>query len=392
LGDTRAFFVASMVDAAMVPPVSAKGWLGALAVALVAPSVWADAPPAAAPAAAAAVPAATVPEQGDAAHRYANLSNDEAYAELDRRGIQYEKLGTFYQVRAPIRLRGRLHGVEVHSVLPPEERAKSPFEVLDARLALALDDFCTILEQHDIVELVHYTMYRPNVAKPGEAEDDEEAAESAEGEGDDDAAPPKKKSKKDKEPARKEKTAKKGKAKRDLGKGATGEKKRSSGAKHAQKTKKAAPKKATPKKAAKPKKETKKDAAPKKHKHGKKGHDEEVEETSDPKSTAYFKKMNWAPPGTRHPAGLAIDVGALRKRDGTWLRISQHFQGRVGAATCGTNAHPPATDMGRELWALACEASSLGLFTYVLTPNYDASHVDHFHMEIRGDVPFLRVF
>jgi hypothetical protein len=33
-----------------------------------------------------------------------------------------------------------------------------------------------------------------------------------------------------------------------------------------------------------------------------------------------------------------------------------------------------------------CEASDLGVFTYVLTPNYDAAHVDHFHMEIKPGV------
>src|SRR5690606_25689885 len=101
------------------------------------------------------------------AYRYANMTNEEAFAELDRRKILYVREKPTFGVRAPIRLTGRLHGVHVHSSLPPEQRPTTPFEILDARLALAVDDFCAILERHDVDELVHYTMYRPNVPPPG---------------------------------------------------------------------------------------------------------------------------------------------------------------------------------------------------------------------------------
>ncbi|MSP26313.1 MAG: hypothetical protein EXR75_14385 [Myxococcales bacterium] len=97
-----------------------------------------------------------------------------------------------------------------------------------------------------------------------------------------------------------------------------------------------------------------------------------------------MKRPRWAPPGTRHPAGLAIDLGALRKRDGTWLSVAQHFDGQLGAPTCGPRSEPPAHEAGRELWAIVCEAQQEGLFTFVLTPNYDVDHADHFHMEIKG--------
>ena len=98
------------------------------------------------------------------AYRYANMTDAEAFAELDRRHILYTRLGAVSGVRAPIRLTGRLHGVYIHSSLPPDQRVTSPFEILDARLALALDDFAAVLERHDIDEVVHFTMYRPNVA------------------------------------------------------------------------------------------------------------------------------------------------------------------------------------------------------------------------------------
>ena len=107
------------------------------------------------------------PEVAEAtpAYRYANMTDAEAIAELDRRKILYTKLDAAPGVRAPVRLTGRLHGVYIHSSLPPEERVKSLFEILDARLLLALDDFAAVLERHDIDEVMHFTMYRPNVAR-----------------------------------------------------------------------------------------------------------------------------------------------------------------------------------------------------------------------------------
>jgi hypothetical protein len=105
----------------------------------------------------------------------------------------------------------------------------------------------------------------------------------------------------------------------------------------------------------------------------------------DPALTA-LHQTTWAPPGTRHPAGLAIDVGLLHRRDGRWLSVQHDFQGRIGAKTCGDGAPMPQNPDARELRALVCESSDLGLFTYVLTPDYNAAHADHFHMEIKPGV------
>ena len=74
------------------------------------------------------------------AHRYANMPNDEVLAELRARGVPFAQTAAPQPgVRLPIRLTGRLHGVWIHSVLPEEERATTPFEILDGRLALADD-------------------------------------------------------------------------------------------------------------------------------------------------------------------------------------------------------------------------------------------------------------
>jgi len=135
-----------------------------------------------APEAKALSPYLEIPDPAEAmktpAYRYANMSDDEAFAELNKRGILYSREKAVPGVRAPIRLTGRLHGILIRSVLPPAERATTPFEILDARLALSLDDFTSILAAHDVDEVVHYTMYRPNVPKPTEAKASAAAAGS----------------------------------------------------------------------------------------------------------------------------------------------------------------------------------------------------------------------
>ncbi len=213
------------------------------------------------------VPAPGVSEASPA-YTYANLDNEAAYAELDRRGVPYrrEEPGP-HGVRAPIRLTGRLHGVEVHSALPPAERAATRFEILDARLALALDDFCALLEEREIVELVHYTMYRPGAAPPAES-----------------------------------------------------------------------------------------DALP-----------------------------------TRHPGGLAIDLGALRRADGKWLDVAEVWRTDIGKKTCGAGSKRHEDARAQELVGLVCNAAEKRLFHYVLTPHYDKAHHDHLHLEIKPAVKWFLV-
>jgi Extensin-like protein C-terminus len=266
------------------------------------------------------------------AYRYANMTDAEALAELDRRGVLYTRLDAAAApgVRAPIRLTGRLHGVDVHSSLPPEQRVRSPFEILDARLALALDDFCAVLERHDIDEVVHFTMYRPSAPDHGMAEEPPQASGKSGG---------------------------------------------------------ARPRPAT--KAA-PRSQPGPTQAPAPHPHGKRpatprGPLVKREARRDPASTG-LHPTTWTPPGTRHPAGLAIDVGLVHKRDGRWLTVARDFRGKIGAQTCGEGARVPGEADARELRALVCESAAGGVFTYVLTPDYNAAHADHFHMEIKPGV------
>jgi hypothetical protein len=92
---------------------------------------------------------------------YAALSPAQCLAELASRAIPHVQAGAANGVDLPIRLTGPLHGVEFHGPEPKAQRATSVWEIVDCRLALALDDLARILAVHDVIEVVHLSMYRP---------------------------------------------------------------------------------------------------------------------------------------------------------------------------------------------------------------------------------------
>lgn len=309
-----------------------------------------------------------------AAYRYANMNNEEAFAELDRRGIAYHVVPAVGTVRAPIRLDGRLQGVDFHGSLPEAERETSMFEILDARFALTLDDFATILARHDVVEVVHYTMYRPNVAAPSTGTGATPATDKGGA-----------KTPLDKAAARSQKGAAKPTPSQGLGRKGTVVRK-APAPPTGQDRKKSPSEGLTPLEAKHPAVEVSPEFA--------KGKAVPAPTKSRGKSAktrvlakeAELSHAKWAPPGTRHPAGLAIDVGILRRRDGSTLNVAQHFQGHVGDKTCGEDAPTPQNADAQELRAIVCEARESGVFTYALTPNFNVDHFDHFHMEIKPAV------
>jgi hypothetical protein len=88
-----------------------------------------------------------------------------------------------------------------------------------------------------------------------------------------------------------------------------------------------------------------------------------------------------------HTFGLALDVAAFRTRERT-LSVAKHFEVTPEARTC--EAHP-SSEEGRALLAIACAVAQSGLFSSVLTPNYNEGHRDHFHFDLRPDDPRLFV-
>jgi hypothetical protein len=92
--------------------------------------------------------------------RYAQLSQADCETELASRNIAFvRETGT--AVLAPVRLTGPLHGVVFRTDAKDKDRLVSPYEIADCRLVLALDDFAQILASHDIIEVRHYSIYRP---------------------------------------------------------------------------------------------------------------------------------------------------------------------------------------------------------------------------------------
>ncbi len=99
------------------------------------------------------------------ASRYAALDRASCEAELGKRSIAFERVAEARGVVAPLRLKGPIAGVDFHSMLPAAQRKTSPYEIYDCRLVLALDDWARVLARHDVVEVVHFSVYRPPSAK-----------------------------------------------------------------------------------------------------------------------------------------------------------------------------------------------------------------------------------
>ncbi len=201
----------------------------------------------------------TRPADGDRspAYHYSMLSQSDCEAELTRRGVPFKREAVSVGVRAPVRLTGSLHGVLFRSDESEKARATSPYEIGDCRLILALDDFAQILVGYDIVEVRHYSMYRPDKTWPAD-----------------------------------------------------------------------------------------KDAK-------------------------------------RHAGALALDAGRFIARDGTVLIVDKHFNGALGAKTCGEGAAPsPVTPEATKLRSIVCDAVDKRIFNVVLTPNYNPPHHNHFHLEV----------
>jgi len=95
------------------------------------------------------------------ARRYAILDRSACEAQLTQRAVPFVRVEEARGVLAPVRLTGPIHGVSFHTGLAPAKRASSPWEILDCRLALALDDFALELSKHDIVDVLHFCIYRP---------------------------------------------------------------------------------------------------------------------------------------------------------------------------------------------------------------------------------------
>jgi hypothetical protein len=90
-------------------------------------------------------------------------------------------------------------------------------------------------------------------------------------------------------------------------------------------------------------------------------------------------------PVRHHTAALAIDVASFVKDDGTHLDVRRDWRGHMGEHTCEDGAPEDEDKPSHELRGILCEVARAKLFHQVLTPNHDAQHWNHFHLEVMRD-------
>lgn len=186
------------------------------------------------------------------ASRWASLSGSQCWAETARRKLGVTRVkGAATGVALPVRVTGPIEGVKF---LTPGK--KSPYGILDCRLALALADLAIVLRRHDVVQVQVDNMYRPRAHLPGK------------------------------------------------------------------------------------------------------------------------KKPS------QHSYGLAIDLTRVKRADGTELIVERDFHGAIGEPVCGVSARAELSDDASALRNLICDVARSGTFHHILTPNHDAAHRDHFHLDI----------
>jgi hypothetical protein len=198
------------------------------------------------------LPASSFVPKTSKASRAASLSTAQCLAEVGRRKLGVTRFkGAKAGVAGPLRVTGPISGVRF--VTPG---AKSPYGILDCRLALALADLADVLKKHDVVEVRVDNMYRPRAHLPGK------------------------------------------------------------------------------------------------------------------------KKPS------QHSYGLAIDMTRFKLQDGRELVVERDFEGAIGEPVCGAGARAELSEQAKQLRDLICDVARAELFHHILTPNHDAAHRDHFHLDI----------
>ncbi|MDP9143890.1 MAG: extensin family protein, partial [Actinomycetota bacterium] len=97
------------------------------------------------------------------ASRSASLSPQRCWTELSRRKLGVTRWKGFASgVATPVRVTGDIAGVRF--VTPGR---KSPYGILDCRLALELAELSEVLLRHDVVQVNVDNMYRPRARLPG---------------------------------------------------------------------------------------------------------------------------------------------------------------------------------------------------------------------------------
>jgi hypothetical protein len=96
------------------------------------------------------------------AYRYAQLDTESCYDEVRKRQLPlHREHESWPGITAPMRFTGPINGVVFRTDVLESDRATSPYELFDCRLALAIDDFSKLLHAEGISEVVLSSAYRP---------------------------------------------------------------------------------------------------------------------------------------------------------------------------------------------------------------------------------------
>lgn len=87
-----------------------------------------------------------------------------------------------------------------------------------------------------------------------------------------------------------------------------------------------------------------------------------------------------------HATGMALDARYFDREDGsTWDVTADWGPYERGAPPCATEPSAPVVE-ATPLRRLVCDAVREGRFQVVVTPNRDAAHADHVHLELVPEV------
>ena len=95
--------------------------------------------------------------------------------------------------------------------------------------------------------------------------------------------------------------------------------------------------------------------------------------------------------GLQHCGALAVDIAMFRRSDGTEWNVEKDFHGKVGSATCGPRRTPPPDRAGLGLLCAGLRHRRARHLPRDVTPNHNAEHVNHFHVEVTPDADWMLI-
>lgn len=105
------------------------------------------------------------------AYKIAQLDRKSCLAELERRQIAYQLAAEAPGVKTPVRLKGPIGEVHFLTSASSSDRERSPYEVLDCRLVVALDEWKQVLAAHGVSAVVFSSGWRPVPKLPNDSTD-----------------------------------------------------------------------------------------------------------------------------------------------------------------------------------------------------------------------------